>query len=68
MKVRTPFVGVIGSVTQATYRVIIDNHVLSFMYDIHDGPGPCVLQKGNCGPHRAKSIATYLHNEEVERM
>ncbi len=63
-----PLVGVIRSFTRATYRVVIDNHVLSFMYDVHDGPASLVLQEDNCGRHRATSIATYLHNEEVEWM
>ena len=27
-----------------------------------------VLQKDNCGPHRAKSIATYLYSKNIERM
>ena len=27
-----------------------------------------ILQEDNCGPHRAKSIATFLANEDVVRM
>ena len=43
MKGRRPLFGVIRSFTQTTYRVIIDNHVLPFMYDIHEGPASFVL-------------------------
>lgn len=65
---RTPLVGIIGSFDSNTYRVIIDNHILPFAYDVHGGTESFVLQEDNCGPHRAKSIATYLANEEVSRM
>ncbi len=68
MKGRTPLVGVTVSFTQTTYRVIIDNHVLHFIYGVHDEPASFALQEDNYGPHQAKSVATYLHNEEVERM
>lgn len=65
---RTPLVGIVGSFDRHTYRVIIDNHVLPFTYDVHGGTDKFVLQEDNCGPHRAKSIATYLANEEVTRI
>ena len=65
---RTPPVGTIGSFTSATYRVIIDNHIIPFIYDIHGGTNEFILQEDNCGPHRAKNIATYLANEDVARM
>ena len=35
---------------------------------MHNGPVRFILQEDNCGPHRAKSIATYLAKEDVERM
>ncbi len=65
---RTPLVGTCRSFTSNTYRVIIDKHILPFMYDTHNGLGSFVLQEDNCEPHRAKCIAAYLHNEEVSRM
>ena len=68
MRGRTPLVGNIGSFNQQTYRVIIDNHVLPFVYHVHDGPANLVLQEDNCGPHRARSVASYLFDEEIERM
>ncbi len=60
--------GTVGSSTSETYRVIIHNNLLPFMYDTNDGPATFVLQEDNCGPRRAKNIATYLQNEEVPRM
>ncbi len=64
-KGRTPLV---GSFTSETYRVMINNLILPFMYDTRDGPATFVRQEDDCGLHSAKSIATYLQNEEVIRM
>ena len=60
---RIPVVGTVGSYDQQTYRVIIENHILPFVYDIHGGTESFVLQKDNCGQHRAKSTAKFLGNE-----
>ena len=68
MRGRTPLVGTIGKFDRYTYRAIIDKYVLPFAFNQHDGLSTFVLQEDNCGPHRAKSIATYLANEEVTRM
>ncbi len=68
MKGHTPLVGTIGTFYRNTYRVIIDNHILPFMYDNHDGPASFMLQEDTCGPRRARSIATYLQSQEVTRM
>ena len=65
---RTPLVRTVGSFDQHTYRVMIDNHILPFVYDVHGGTNTFILQEDNCGPHRAKSIATYLANEDITRM
>ena len=65
---RTPLVCTVGDFNQHTYRAIIDNHILPFMYNVHNGPASFILQEDNCGPHRAKSIAYYLEDEEVIRM
>ncbi len=65
---RTPLFGTIGSFDQNTYRIIVDNQIVSFVYDVHGGTDTLVLQENNCDPHRAKSIATYFLNEEVTRM
>ena len=60
---RTPSVRSIGSFDRHAYLVMIDNHILPFVYDIHCCIESFVLLEGNCGPHRAKSIAMYLANE-----
>lgn len=51
-----------------TYRIIIHNHMIPFIYDVHGGTDKSMLQEDRCGPHRAKPIATYLENEDVTRM
>ena len=65
---RTPLVCATGKLYQYTYRTIIDNHVLPFMYDADGGPASFVLHEGNCGPHREKITFAYLNSEEVVRM
>ena len=56
----------VESFNQHTYRAIIDNHILLFFYNVHGSPASFVLQEDDiCGPHRAKSIADYLANEEI---
>ena len=65
---RTALVWTVRNFDQHIYRVIIDSQILPFVYDIHGGTESFVLQEDNCGPHRAKSIATYLFNEEVKRI
>ncbi len=45
---RTPLVGTVGTVgslTSETYWLIVDNHILAFMYDTHDEPATFLLQK-----------------------
>ncbi len=61
----TALVGTIGTFDRHTYRVIIDNHILSFVYNVHDGPADFSLQEDNCGPHRAKSIPIYLATDQL---
>ena len=63
-----PLFRTVGSFDSETYRVIVDNHILPFIYNIHGGTDGFVLQEDNCGPHRSKNIATYLANEDVTRM
>ena len=65
---RTTLVGTIGKFDQHTYRVILENHILPFAHNVHDGPADFVLQEDNCGSHRAKSIARYHADKEITRM
>lgn len=46
--------------------MIIDNHVLPYVYNVHDGPAKFVLQEDNRGPYRARSIAMYLSYQDVQ--
>ena len=55
----------VGSFDRNAYRVIIDNHILPFIYDVHEGTDTFVLQEDNCAAHRASSIAIYLQNDDV---
>ncbi len=65
---KTSLIGLVGKFVQNTYRNIIDNHVLPYMYNFHGCPTWFVLQEDTCGPHRAKSYAKHLSNEGVIRM
>ena len=56
---RTSLVGTYGSFTRDAYRMRIHDLILQFMYEPLFGPGSFVLQEDNCGPHRAKRIASY---------
>ena len=40
---RTSLVGTVGSFDQRTYRVIVDNQILPFMYNVHNGPACSVF-------------------------
>ncbi len=57
---RTPLVCILGSFNQQSYLSFIDTYILQFMNEKHDGPASFILQEDNCGPHKARSIATYL--------
>ena len=65
---QTSLVGTIGNFDRNTYRVIIDNQILPFIYDVHGSTDTFVLQENNCSPHRTSSSATYLRKDEVTRM
>ena len=64
----TVLVGTIRIFDRHTYRTIISNQILPFIYDLHDGTDAFILQEDNCGPFRAKSIATDLESEDISRM
>ena len=42
--------------------------MLPFMNAKHDATKSFILQEDSCGPHRARSIATYLYQKAVNRM
>lgn len=65
---KLPLVGTIGSFDRNTFRFVIDNHILPFVYNAHGGPTSLVPQEDNSGPHRDTSISTYLANEEITRI
>ena len=41
--------GTVGSLDQHEFQVIIDNHVLPFMYDVHNDSDTFIIQEDNCG-------------------
>ena len=65
---RTSLVGIVGNFNQHTYRSIIDANILPFKNNVHGNNALFILQEDNCGPHRAKSINTYLYSASVNRM
>ena len=65
---RSPLVGIVRHFNQFMYRSIIDAHVLPFKENMHNNNSLFTLQEDNCGPHRAKPIASYLSYKQVNRM
>ena len=65
---RTSLVGTTAISDRNTYHILIDNHILPFVNDLHGGTDRFVLQEDNCGPHRALSIDTCLENIELKQM
>ena len=65
---RTTLVDTIGTFTQHTHRAIIDAYILPFKRDTHGDNNTFALQEDNCDPHRARFIATYLRNKDMNRM
>ncbi len=51
-----------------TYCVTIDNLILPFLCNNHDGTVAFILQEDSCGPHRAGSIVTLFHNQEITQL
>ena len=65
---RTCLVGIVENFNQHTYRSIIDAHILPFKNIVHANTALFTLQEDNCGPHRAKSVNTYMYSASVNRM
>ncbi len=64
---RTYLDGTIGRFYKNTYRVIIDDYILPFVYDVHGRTHSFVLKDENSGPRRALFIAKYLENDGLQR-
>ena len=63
---RTPLVRIYGTLNQHKYRDILENYLLPFANTYHGGVKHLILQQDGCGPHRAKSINTYLAEKGVK--
>ena len=62
----TPLVKTIPRLDQHTYRIIVNNHKFSFLYNIRRETESFLLEKDNCGLQWAKSSTMHISNEEVK--
>ncbi len=57
---RTPLVRILGTLKQEKCKEIIENYILPMGNTYYRSTSDFVFQQDNCGPHKAKSITTYL--------
>ena len=62
---RTTLVRINGSLNQWKYRDILEEHSLPFANKYHGGTDHFIFQHDNCGPHRAKSIKSYMSSKHI---
>ncbi len=53
---------------QAKYKEILDAEIIPFIKGNYERIEDVVFQQDNCGPHKAKSISTYLAQKNVRVM
>ena len=64
----TPFDRINGTFKQRSYKEILDNYVLPFAVEKYGSTSDFVFQQDNCGPHKAKFIASHLNEDDVNAM
>lgn len=65
---RTPLVRIVGRLNQNTYKAIIEEQVMNFAKEKHKGLQNFILQEDNSRIHRAKSVASYMHQQGINRL
>ena len=65
---RTPLVKIDGTLKQARYKEILEAELIPFIEQNYESIEDVVFQQDNCGPHKAKSISTYLAQKNVRVM
>ena len=59
-RVRTRLVRICGTLNRDKYITILKNHVLLFKKHYYSSLIGFIYQHDGCGPHRAKSVATFM--------
>ena len=54
-----------GTLDQHKYTTILQENLLPFMRTVHSNEIGFQFQQDGCGPHRAKKVASYLHDSGV---
>ncbi len=57
---RTPLVRINGTLKQEKYKDIIENYIVPLAKEQYGSTSSFVFQQDNCGPHKAKSVRTFL--------
>ena len=57
---RSPLVRINGTLKQEKYKEILQNHVISMPVQKYGSISDFVFQQDNCGPHKSKSVTSFL--------
>ena len=65
---RTPLVRIDGTLDRHKYQKILEEELIPFISTNYETDEHIVYQQDSCGPHRAKSISSYLDAKGIEVM
>ncbi len=63
---RSPFVCIVGTLTQSKYIEILNNYVIPFKSTHYSEANGFIYQHDGCGPHHAKKVSEFLDSSGVE--
>ncbi len=66
LKGQTPLIRIDGNLNQSKYLKILQDELLPFSEKYHEGKHNMIFQQDGCGPHHAKSVASFLEAEVIE--
>ena len=65
---RTPLIKIEGTLKQERYKEILDSELVPFISKHYGNTDSVVFQQDNCGPHKAKSVSSFLYEKGIEVM
>ena len=65
---RTPLIRIQGTLKQDQYKEILSNNLFPFASRYHESLNNILFQQDNCGPHKAKTVVSYLDASNIELM
>ena len=63
---RTPLVRISGTLNQHKYEEILEGYIVPFANAYQGGTGGFIFQQDNCGPHKAKSIKSFIYSSGIQ--